>query len=237
MTKRTASKGLRILASWLLLGAILACGGGDDPDEPDDPNTFSIAPGFTPDPMTQTGEAGGPFDASTRNSACIGWIGAVSNHTLNLTQAFTNLRVIVSSATDTTLVIQLESGEYRCNDDGDGLNPVVQGAFPAGRHRVFVGTYGQNSGGPYTIGVTENAAVTANQIGGGTGRSQPRAAAAAAPDQSEQSAHGRDEHGPRSPPASRPTRTPPARSREALSKRVRSTEPAGAGFRRFRNTR
>ncbi|MFK7988776.1 MAG: hypothetical protein AB8I08_22340 [Sandaracinaceae bacterium] len=169
---RRLRTGLRIVAAWSVLAAILACGGGDDSDGDDNSggggaNSFMVRPGFTPDPRTATGEAGGPFSASTRNSACNGHIGAVSDHTLHVTSAFTNLRVIVSSAQDTTLVIQLSNGTYLCNDDSEGFNPIVQGAFPAGIHRIYVGTYSANTTAPYTIGITESPTVTAAQIGGG----------------------------------------------------------------------
>lgn len=172
MTRTSKFKrGLRMIAAFSFLAAILACGGGDDDDDDStgtSSRTFMLRPGFTPDPTTATGTAGGSFQASTRNSSCAGYIGAVSNHTLHLTSAFTNLRVLVNSAQDTTLVIQLSNGEYRCNDDGAGnMNPLVEGAFPAGIHRIYVGSYSQGTTPAYTIGITENANVTPATLAGG----------------------------------------------------------------------
>lgn len=168
---RRLRKGLRIVAAWGVLAALLACGGGDSSGDDNSSggggggsNSFMVAPGFTPDPRTADGEAGGPFDASTRNAQCRGWIGAVSDHTLHVTQPFTNLRVVVASPQDTTLVIQLSNGTYMCNDDSEGLNPIVEGAFPAGIHRIYVGTYARNATAPYTIAVTELASTTAASL-------------------------------------------------------------------------
>jgi hypothetical protein len=174
-TQNKLARVLRIVAAWSVLAAILACGSGDgssssssSSDQQGAANrSFRLAPGFTPDPQTGTGTAGGPFDANTRNNTCRGFIGAVSNHTLNLTSAFTNLRVIVGAPEDTTLVIQLSNGEYRCNDDAEGTNPIVEGAFPAGMHRIYVGSYNRDARPAYTIGVTELASTTAASLGGG----------------------------------------------------------------------
>ena len=174
-TKKKLARALRIVASWSVLAAILACGSGDGSSSSSSSSdqqgarnrSFMISPGFTPDPQTGTGDAGGPFDANTRNAACRGFIGAVSNHTLHLTAAFTNLRVVVAAPEDTTLVIQLSNGEYRCNDDAEGVNPIVEGAFPAGIHRIYVGSYNREAHPAYTIGVTELATTTAASLGGG----------------------------------------------------------------------
>ena len=128
----------------------------------------AIGPGFLPDPQTATGTAGGPVMAQNMSPDCRGFIAAGPNHILNATGQFMNLRIIVSSSADTTLVVQRADGSLICNDDGDGLNPVVQGPFAPGQHRIWVGAYSQaSSGTPYTIGFTELAAVTAASLGGG----------------------------------------------------------------------
>lgn len=66
---------------------------------------------------------------------------------------FSQLRVQVSSAKDTSLVIRGPDG-IRCNDDTDGLNPVVQGRWPAGRYEVFVGSVADGFH-RYSLRVTE----------------------------------------------------------------------------------
>ncbi|UJR79741.1 hypothetical protein [Sandaracinus amylolyticus] len=128
----------------------------------------TIGPGFLPDPSTAAGTAGGPVAASTMSPDCRGFIAAQPNHILNATGQFANLRIVVSSPSDTTLVVQRADGSFACNDDSDGLNPVVAGPFGPGQHRVWVGTYSATaSGAAYTIGFTELSTVTAASLGGG----------------------------------------------------------------------
>lgn len=129
----------------------------------------TIGPGFMPDPQTATGTAGGPVMASTMSPDCRGYIASAPNHIINATGAFANLRVIVSSPMDTTLVIQRADGTFVCNDDFEGLNPGIAGPFGPGQHRVWVGTYSATPMGPatYTIGFTELGTVTAASLGGG----------------------------------------------------------------------
>lgn len=132
--------------------------------------TVTIGPGFMPDPQTQTGTAGGPVAASAMSPDCRGYIAAQPNVVLNATGQFMNLRIIVSSSADTTLVVQRADGSYQCNDDSEGLNPIVQGMFGPGQHRIWVGTYSPTAtGAAYTIGFTELPTVTAASLGGGMG--------------------------------------------------------------------
>jgi hypothetical protein len=147
---------MRIL---ILSGAMLAMagccfGGGAAPAPP-----INIAPGFAPQPTTGSGTAGGITDANTLNSECRGNIPLVAQHSLNVTAQVPNLTVMVNCpGGDTTLVVRRPDGTYLCNDDTDGLNPVVSGAFSPGTYEVFVGSYSHDSTGMnYTIGFTEAA--------------------------------------------------------------------------------
>lgn len=128
---------------------------------------FNLGPGFMPDPATATGTAGGPTDASTLQPDCRGYIATTPNHVLTATGAFANLRIVVNGGNaDLTLVVQGPDGRYLCNDDSDGLHPMVQGAFSAGEYRIFVGTYSaQVAGAPYRIGISELSATTPSTIG------------------------------------------------------------------------
>ena len=128
---------------------------------------FSLAPGFMPDPATATGNAGGLTDASTLSGDCRGYIAATPNHILTATAAFPNLRIAVNGgSTDVTLVVQRPDGSYLCNDDFEGLNPLVEGPFAAGEHRIYVGTYNAESAGArYRIGVSELSATSPGSIG------------------------------------------------------------------------
>lgn len=131
-----------------------------------------LAPGFQPDPVVQQGIAGGPIQAATMvppgaNVVCGGWVAPTPSHIVQAQGNFANLRFVVSAQADTVLVVRTADGAVRCDDDTDGMNPVIQGQFMAGPIQVFVGTYAQNMQGPYAIGITElphvNAALLAQQ--------------------------------------------------------------------------
>jgi hypothetical protein len=121
--------------------------------------TTTIAPGFAPDPMLIHGTAGGPTDASTLRPECRGFLSLIPSQTLALTAPM-SLRIMAHSDQDTTLVVQLADGTYVCNDDSDGVDPLVEHAFPAGNHNVFVGTYASGTSAQYTLGITTNPTVT-----------------------------------------------------------------------------
>lgn len=140
---------------------------------------FSLARGFMPDPHVVPGLAGGPVDASTMSPDCLGNIASAPNHTVQLTTDYPMLRFLVSSATDTTLVIRSQDGTFRCNDDAtngaEGLNPVVEGTFAPGVYSVWVGTYGAPGGPPasYVLGISELPHVTTAQLASAGGAMQP----------------------------------------------------------------
>lgn len=124
------------------------------------PSTFediTVAPGFLPDPRVVTGRSGGPVDArqygSTSHGPCVGNIATAPDHYLILERPFNYLRVEARSPGDLTLVIEGPDGR-RCNDDFEGLNPGIEGAWPAGRYAVYVGTFDTNHQ-QYQLSVTE----------------------------------------------------------------------------------
>ena len=132
-------------------------------------DNITVAPGFMPDPMVVTGVSGGARDASTLNPECRGWIAGTPDHLLVTSGNFNNLRVMVRAddgTSDTTLVIQKPDGSYLCNDDGEGMNPLVSGPMPAGTYQVWVGSYMQGQNFNYHIGVSELASVTPNSLAG-----------------------------------------------------------------------
>lgn len=189
---RTMGRGLRIAATWMVLAAILACGSNDDDDTPPPPTTtqpqpqpqpmpmpiaqpqapaqpmgptaLSLTPGFQPDPMTARGTAGGTTLANTLNNNCRGRIPDVPQHTVTLQNDFRYLKVLVHSTEDTTLVIRQPDGSYRCDDDSEGLNPIVGGAFGPGEYQIFIGTY-TGTQGPYVLGFSEQRDRMAAELG------------------------------------------------------------------------
>lgn len=154
----------RILISAIVgLGLAGCCFGGASDAGAD----FSLAPGFSPDPASGTGNAGGLTDASTLSSECRGYIAATPNHLLTATAAFPSLRIAINGGnTDVTLVVQRPDGSYLCNDDFEGLNPLVEAPFAAGEHRIYIGTYSAESAGArYRIGISELSSTSPNSIG------------------------------------------------------------------------
>lgn len=131
-----------------------------------------LAPGFTPDPVVQQGMAGGPVQAATTvppaaQSQCPGYIGPQPNHVLQLTGAFRNFRIVVSSQRDTTLLVRLPDGSVRCHDDvnyPDNPNPLIEGELGPGTYQVYVGTFDQGQPAPYVIGFTELPQVSAQTL-------------------------------------------------------------------------
>lgn len=163
----TALMPLRATATFLVCALAIAC--TDDREEQPafvDPNAFTLGPGFAPDPQVKTGMAGGPVEASQRQTDCRGWISPQPNHTLVLSAPFPQLRIVIHSTGDPTLVVALADGTYRCNDDSEDLNSMVEGSFPAGTHQIFVGTYGSGPPAPYSIGVSQGLTLLPSTIAG-----------------------------------------------------------------------
>jgi len=146
--------------------ASLGGGGGAAPAGNGESNfgTVTLASGFMPDPHKVTGTSGGNVQASTLNPSCTGWVTTTPDHLFVASDAFSNLRILVNSANDTTLVVRKPDGTYVCNDDAEGHNPIVTGSFPAGTYQVHIGSYNQNDNSPYTLGFTELSSVTAASL-------------------------------------------------------------------------
>lgn len=119
---------------------------------PGDPLDLSQGP--TTDEVSHL--AGGHVDASAQDDACVGWIG-MAHHPLIVPRT-QRLRVLARSDTaDLVLAVQLEDGTWRCDDDTEGTDPVVDARFPAGEHRVYVGTYDRTEMRRYTLAATTDA--------------------------------------------------------------------------------
>ena len=128
--------------------------------------TISLEPGFVPDPHIVSGTSGGSIQAQTLNSTCRGWVSQTPDHIFQGGGSFDNLRFIVNGgANDLTLVVQKPDGTFACNDDADGRNPIVQGNFGQGPHKIWIGSYNQGVNAQYNLGISELASTTATQVG------------------------------------------------------------------------
>jgi len=131
----------------------------DAPDYTLEPayGTIELASGFTPDPHSVAISAGGPYNAY-QIPECVGFIATAPDYRVNFTAGDAGLPLIfsVQSEADTTLVINDASGNWVCNDDTDGLNPVVRFDTPtSGQYDVWVGTFSEGATQPSTLNVSE----------------------------------------------------------------------------------
>ena len=109
--------------------------------------TASLRPGFMPDPHSVNLTAGGPINTRTSGPApACGYVANAPDFRLNWAGGG-NLNIYAISGSDTTLLINMPNGTWRCNDDGgQGNNPLLNIAgAPAGQYDIWVGTYGSST--------------------------------------------------------------------------------------------
>jgi hypothetical protein len=106
--------------------------------------TINLVDGFLPDPHTVRITAGG----DTRVPAglgddCVGLVNAERPDVdVNFTAGSMPLYIVVRSRADTTLVVNAPDGRWYCNDDLDGLDPIVVFRRPlSGNYNIWVGTF------------------------------------------------------------------------------------------------
>lgn len=128
--------------------------------------TVQLNAGFMPDPHTASGTSGGSIDAATWQAGCNGFVTTQPDHLFVAATAFANLRVMAHSTGDITLVVQKPDGTYLCNDDTEGTDPLVEGAFPAGTYKVWIGSYQAGTNSPYTVGFSELGSTMPSGLGG-----------------------------------------------------------------------
>lgn len=125
---------------------------------------ITLAPGFLPDPIIAAGIAGGPTMLSSFGSNCLGHAGPMPGHHLTIEgDTVLRLRIMayVPGGQDLTIAVRRPEGTLICNDDSDGLSPMIEDTFGPGEYDVWVGTYGAGVAGvPYDLGVTTNLSVT-----------------------------------------------------------------------------
>ncbi|GAB4206987.1 MAG: hypothetical protein OHK0013_24150 [Sandaracinaceae bacterium] len=118
-----------------------------------------ISLGFA-DPLVLHGLAGGIREASAFGPDCRGRVATTPSRRFLLETSFPYLRIMARGERDLTLVVRTPGGTARCNDDSDGLNPVVEGAFEPGIYDVYVGVYSGSELAPYDLGLSVNASIT-----------------------------------------------------------------------------
>ena len=146
-----------VLAATLAVAALTGIASAQNYSLPPTYGSVSLNPGFMPDPYQVQVVAGGTIDASSLSSACVGMIANAPDYRLQYGSGGSQLFIGVTSSADTTLVVNAPDGSWYCNDDYNGLNPVVGGEMPdGGQYDIWVGTYGSSTA-PATIFITEYA--------------------------------------------------------------------------------
>ncbi|SDM80299.1 hypothetical protein SAMN04488568_1231 [Maricaulis salignorans] len=144
-----------VLAASLAVAALTGVAAAQDYSLPPTYGSVALNPGFLPDPHQAQVVAGGTIDASSINNACVGLIANAPDYRLQYGGGGSQLFIGVTSSVDTTLVVNGPDGSWYCNDDYNGLNPLVGGEMPdAGQYDIWVGTYGSSTA-PATIFITE----------------------------------------------------------------------------------
>ena len=113
--------------------------------------TLELAGGFMPDPAAVSLTAGGTTAVTVRG--CNGTVADAPD--LNLTWGGgSTLYIYAASDSDTTLLVNLPNGNWVCDDDTIGTNPliIVRNA-PAGLYNIWSGTFGDPA--PATVMVSE----------------------------------------------------------------------------------
>ena len=111
--------------------------------------------GFTPDPITASIYSGGGINvANTIGGSCVGMIANAPDYEFNYTAGSFPLSFQIRSQGDTSLIINGPDGRWYCNDDANGLNPVLTWGRPAsGSYDIWVGAVGDAASA--TLYITE----------------------------------------------------------------------------------
>lgn len=128
------------------------------------PATFgevTLAGGFSPDPFRVNVIAGGTIntsgEAALAAAGCRGYAAAAPDYKLYYTPgAGYPLFISVIAAADTTLIINDPNGNWVCDDDTIGTNPVVNWQNPIpGRYDIWVGNFNREANQPATLRISE----------------------------------------------------------------------------------
>jgi serine protease Do len=128
--------------------------GGLDYTQSPNYGSASLSAGFSPDPYTVGMTSGGSVDVYSEGlgSGCTGYATSAPDFRLQWSGSSSRLRIffVPSGSDDTTLVVNTAGGQWRCNDDYSGLDPLVELTNPSpGQYDIWVGSY---SSGDYVAG-------------------------------------------------------------------------------------
>ena len=129
-----------------LLGVGATSAAAQDPSATATSGSVRARAGFTPDPIRVSIYSGGSIDASRLGGACTGMIASAPDYEFTYTAGSFPLSFGVVADGDTSLVINGPDGRWYCNDDAQGLNPIVSFGRPrSGSYDVWVGAVGDGT--------------------------------------------------------------------------------------------
>ncbi|MGE0789809.1 MAG: hypothetical protein AB7S26_29320 [Sandaracinaceae bacterium] len=110
------------------------------------------------------GQAEGDIDSGSLGlpESCRGYYAGEPEHVLTVRADVDYLRLETEASGDPTLMLVADDGSVYCDDDGgDGLNSRIEGSFPPGEYRVYVGSYQPGTSATYRLLVTADRAPVA----------------------------------------------------------------------------
>ncbi|WP_139103048.1 peptidase S1 [Pararhodobacter sp. CCB-MM2] len=119
--------------------------------------SFNLSAGFSNDPRSATGRAGGDIHVDPL-AGCPGggWFANAPDFRLHYQAGSFPLTFYVRANGDTMLLVNAPNGNWYCNDDTDGLDPAIRFPSPAsGQYDVWIGTFNRSRVQNTTVYVTE----------------------------------------------------------------------------------
>ncbi|MGY4877995.1 hypothetical protein ACLUEY_08940 [Vreelandella aquamarina] len=135
--------------------------------------TVDLTSGFLPDPHVTALVAGGSHSASEAGAGCRGYVSDAPDLDLNYQSGNHSLSIYAESQQDITLVVFDAQGNWHCNDDTSGTNPVLQWQNPpSGNYNIWVGNYSSSGNYPEaTLSISEGAPRWGNTVPANTSSS------------------------------------------------------------------
>ena len=119
--------------------------------------SITLNAGFLPDPRTRTVRAGGDHHFGG-GGGCPGggWFANAPDWRLHYRAGGYPLTIYVSAPGDTMLLVNDPSGQWYCNDDFNGLDPLIRFSNPrSGQYDIWAGTYNRSRVHNTTILISE----------------------------------------------------------------------------------
>ncbi len=117
----------------------------------------SLRAGFMPDPRTVTVRAGGDSHFGG-GGGCPGggWFANAPDYRVHYTAGGYALTIWISAPGDTMLLVNDPAGQWYCNDDYNGLDPLIRFNNPrSGQYDIWAGTYNRSRVHRSTIYISE----------------------------------------------------------------------------------